>query len=75
MATPPNKNEAGQLSASSLSISSCGHGSVFIRLHGPDGEIFAYASMPALVAVDVSNDLVDEIQRAVAASGVCESKH
>lgn len=75
MAKPPNRTEAGHLTASSLSVSSCGHGSVFIWLHGPDGEVFAVASMPAHVAVDVSNDLVDEIQRAVAASGVCESKH
>ena len=73
MAAPPNRTDAGHLSASSLSVSSCSHGSIFIWLHGPDGEVFAVASMPAHVAVDVSNDLVDQITTALAASG--ESKH
>lgn len=57
---------ADPLRAKSLSLSYCAHGSVYINLHGEDGEIFALASLPVEVAVDVLDDLGEACEEALA---------
>lgn len=52
-------------SASSISCGACEHGTVYITFHDENGEVFAYAPLPVLMAVEFSTDLTGEVERAV----------
>jgi hypothetical protein len=47
--------------ATSLSVTCCAHGTVSINFHGPDGRIFAVASMDPETALNVADDIIDHI--------------
>ena len=48
--------------ATSISVASCEHGSVFVRLHDKAGQIFAAACMPMVTALEMSGEIVDAIE-------------
>ena len=75
-ADAPKRDEAGNLLAESVSIASCKHGNLFIRLHGPDGKIFAVASVDAATAVDFGVLWADTVERVLLGQGqACEAVH
>jgi len=54
------KNDDDVTMAASISVASCEHGSVFVRLHRRDGTIFAAGCMARGVASDLAADLLAE---------------
>lgn len=50
------------LMAKSISLSRCEHGSVFVHLHGEDGDVFATASMDIETAVEFNMQLLDQCE-------------
>lgn len=59
--------------ATSISIRGCAHGNIYIRLHGPDGEIFAYGSLPPEVAMEAAENIATEVAEGPRAS--CAGVH
>lgn len=62
--------------AKSISAVCCEHGAVFIRLHGQDGKIFAAGSMEAPTALQLSEQVLDAIEKWRAGQGRgCDGHH
>lgn len=58
------------LRASSVSVGSCtGCGSIQLRLHDADGDIFATASFDAEIAADLIDQLVTTTEQVIAGLG------
>lgn len=51
--------------AASVSFAHCAHGSIFLRLHDRDGEIYAAGCMDLTIALDALESLGAEIDAAV----------
>lgn len=60
------------LIAAGVSVATCEHGSVFLRLHGPHGQIFAAVIMPADRVADLEAELASARQAVAAGlAGEC----
>lgn len=53
-----------------ISVTACEHGTVFINLHGEDGEVFARASMSLDAAIGAFNSLHTAVGLAASVLGV-----
>jgi hypothetical protein len=61
--------------ATSISAVCCEHGNVYVRLHGKDGKIFAAATMPAITALDLNQQILDSIDEWRNGQGVTGCSH
>lgn len=58
-------SQAAPIDAASISVAHCDHhGNVFVRLHDPDGKIFAVACMPAITAGKLALEITDNAEAA-----------
>jgi hypothetical protein len=72
----PRQTEDGILIASKISVTSCEHGTVFIRLHDPDGNIFAAACMPSESALVFTDDVLTAVEKVDAGTALaCDTVH
>lgn len=51
----------GARSAKSISLGKCEHGTIFIMLRDEKGEVFAYGSMDQITALELANDIAENV--------------
>lgn len=51
--------------ASSISVTHCEHGTVYVRLHGPGGELIAAASMCGRTGAEFLDSMATEVEAAI----------